>query len=160
MRVSKFLELGTVVCRLEATRTEDVLREILAGIRDRGGLLPEDRFEDALVALLKRESVGSTGLGLGVALPHAKLPYVREFAVGLGISRSGIDFQATDLAPVHVIFLVLSPVDDPYRHLRLMGLIAGLARKDGFLDAIRRCASAEAAIDLVREAETSLFPDE
>ena len=160
MRVSELLQRGAVICRLTATRTEEAIREILEGLVEKGNEITRERLDDTQVALLKRESVGSTGFGHGVALPHAKLPYVRDFALGLGVSRSGVDFQSSDGRPVHVVFLVLSPVDDPYAHLRLMGLLAGIVRQDGFVDAMRRCASSDAVVDHIAGSETHLFPDE
>jgi PTS system fructose-specific IIA component/PTS system nitrogen regulatory IIA component len=149
-----------VIDRLSATRTEDVIREILEGLRDRGSALDGERIDDALVALLKRESVGSTGLGRGIAIPHAKLPFVRDFTVGLGVSRPGVDFGASDGRPVHAVFLVLSPEDDPYGHMRLMGLVAGIVRKEGFVERLRRCTTPETVVALVEESEEILFPDE
>ncbi|MBD3267709.1 PTS sugar transporter subunit IIA [bacterium] len=71
-------------------------------------------------ALIEREEVGSTGIGHGVALPHAKCVEVKDIYVACGISPGGIDFDALDRNPVHIFFLILAPRTAPGQHLKVM----------------------------------------
>lgn len=159
MKLSRFLERGVVLPELEATTTEAVIGEMLDGL-----ILVEQldaaRRNETLIALLKRESIGTTGLGSGVALPHAKLGFLDDFACALGVSQEGADFGASDSRPVQLVFMLLSPDDDPYGHLNLMGVIAGVVRAEDAIARILRCRSVPACISEIAEIEKQLFPDD
>ena len=77
-------------------------------------------------ALIEREEVGSTGIGRGVALPHAKCAEVKDIYVACGISTQGIDFDALDREPVYIFFLILAPRSAPGRHLKVMSILTRL----------------------------------
>ena len=77
-------------------------------------------------ALIEREEVGSTGIGHGVALPHAKCVEVKEICLACGISPQGMDFDALDREPVHIFFLILAPKTAPGQHLKVMALLTRL----------------------------------
>jgi fructose-specific phosphotransferase system IIA component len=85
--------------------------------------------EVILDALIEREEVGSTGIGHGVALPHAKCAEVKEIFVACGISQEGIDFDALDRNPVHIFFLILAPRTAPGQHLKVMATLTRLLSK-------------------------------
>lgn len=157
LRLTNLLRDGLIVPELQASTTEGVIAEMIDGLILLGRLDPADR-KRTFISLLKRESLGTTGLGSGVALPHAKLEHVADFVGGIGISRDGVDFQSSDGKPVHVVFLLLSPVDDPYGHLNLMGIMAALVRSEGAIEALSGIRSAGDAIECVEEIERELFP--
>ncbi len=159
LRLSKLLEAGVVLPDLEGRTTDEVIGEMLDALIA-SGIHDSERREDTLVALLKRESTSTTGLGSGIALPHAKLPYLSDFVCALGVSRKGVDFRSSDQLPVRLVFLLLSPIDDPYGHLSLMGVIAGLVRTEGFVDELSWCRSAQSALDHIGDAERQLHPDD
>ncbi len=81
-------------------------------------------------ALLEREEVGSTGIGHGVALPHAKCVEVKEICVACGISSEGVDFDALDQEPVYIFFLILAPRSAPGQHLKVMAALTRLLSKE------------------------------
>lgn len=103
------------------SRTKDAaLYEIVetlataAEVRDR---------EKLLAAILDRESAVSTGIGLGVAVPHAKIPEVSEFLVAYGRSREGIEFGSIDDRPVHHVVLIVGPPDRQPRYLQFLASV-------------------------------------
>lgn len=158
MRLSTLLASGAALPDLEASTTESAIREMIDGLVARDALAAPLQ-DDVLVALLKRESTSTTGLGAGVALPHAKLRAIPDFVCAVGVSRRGIDFRASDRKPVLAVFLLLSPLDDPYGHLELMGVIGGLVRQDGFVTHLARCRTADSLVETIEQAERKLFPD-
>lgn len=84
-----------------------------------------------LEAVLKRERIVSTGIGLGVAVPHAKIEGVSEFVIAYGRSKAGIPFGAIDDAPVHHIVLIAGPADQQQRYLQFLATVTlRLKRKD------------------------------
>ncbi|MEW6234057.1 MAG: PTS sugar transporter subunit IIA [Candidatus Omnitrophota bacterium] len=80
-------------------------------------------------ALMEREEVGSTGIGHGVALPHAKCVEVKEICVACGFTPEGVDFDALDQEPVYIFFLILAPRSAPGQHLKVMASLTRLLSK-------------------------------
>jgi PTS system nitrogen regulatory IIA component len=87
-------------------------------------------------AVWDREEALSTGIGNGVALPHARIKGLRQTVVVVGISSLGIDFDAPDNHPVHVIFLILTAADAPGAQLQLAAEIARLFRHPGLTERV------------------------
>lgn len=117
-------EVGPLVCdaflpELHATTKEEAVREIVAALAS-GGKIDRADEEEVVAAVLKREELGSTGIGRGFAVPHAKQRSVRRVVGTMALSRRGLDFNSLDNRPVHVIFLFLSPADAPGEHLRAL----------------------------------------
>jgi PTS system nitrogen regulatory IIA component len=79
--------------------------------------------ERVLSAVVDREKIVSTGIGLGVAVPHAKIPEVSEFVVAYGRSRQGIDFGSIDDRPVHHVVLIVGPPDRQQRYLQFLATV-------------------------------------
>ena len=123
------------------------------------GCLGADERERILISLLKREAISTTGLGDQIAVPHAKLESLPDFVGACAISKQGVDFRAADGKKVKTIFLLLSPDDDPYGHLGLLGTIATLVRQEGFLDSLAKCSGTEEAIEFIETAEMALYRD-
>ena len=120
-------EPANVVRDLRAVEREGVLAE-LVGTLVSGGTLARREGEKALELLRKREALGSTGIGGGVAIPHVKMPGLRRIAAALGLSRTGIDYRSVDGVRVRVVFLVLRPDGEEEEHLRFLRWISNLAR--------------------------------
>lgn len=107
---------------------ETVLRafaERIAGL----GLVKDG--EGLLRMLLEREQLGSTGIGSGIAIPHSKIPGLRQGIVAVGMVHGGVDFGAADGQPVRLFFLVLSPSGAPAEHLQVLATISRWIKADG-----------------------------
>jgi len=118
------LDLGRVT-------KEDAVRAMVASLV-RADAIPQAEADHVCEAVLRRESYGSTGIGRGVAVPHAKHSTVQAVVASLGLSREGIDFQSLDGRPVHVIFLIISPENRPGDHMRALERISRHLRKPEF----------------------------
>ena len=95
---------------LESTNKEDALRELAKTVSE----APEVGDGERLIgAILERESIMSTGIGLGIAIPHAKIESVTDFVVGLGMSSAGIEFNSLDEKPVHFMVMIAGPNCSP-----------------------------------------------
>lgn len=115
-----FLEPGTFVRRLEARSGYHAIGELSAVVAAACGL--ESRQVEHAVAT--RERLASTGIGNGVAVPHARIPGLPHAVVGLGLSEAGVDFNAPDGRLAHVICLILTPVDDDGAQIEILSDIA------------------------------------
>ena len=122
-----FLKPDAVLPDLKANHKNDALREIVESLVDSGVIADGDT--DCIVAtLLRREELGSTGIGKGVALPHTKHPAVSREVGTIAWSAEGIDFDSVDDQPVHLIVLLLSPTDQHTDHIRALAKIATFIR--------------------------------
>jgi nitrogen PTS system EIIA component len=102
---------------------------------------------------MKREVIGSTGIGHGIAIPHCRTPVVKDIVCAYGHSVAGIDFDSLDTEPVFSVFLLLTPPDQKEQHLQLMKSFANQIRKEHFCEFLQQVNSAQSLIDLLTEFE-------
>ena len=100
--------------------------------------------ERLLAAVLDRERIVSTGIGLGVAVPHAKIPEVSEFLIAYGRSKEGIDFGSIDDRPVHHIVLIVGPPDRQQRYLQFLATVTLKLKQPALCKALEDAADAAA----------------
>jgi PTS system nitrogen regulatory IIA component len=151
MKLHPFLSEDLVLPGLKGRDRDDVLREMVEHLRERAGAVTgEDLFEK----LLAREKLGTTAIGGGVAIPHCKVGGLKAPVLVLGLSRRGVDFQSLDGRATHIIFLVLSPLENPGVNLRVLASIAKLLRKSGTLaPKLVKARTAGDALRTLREEE-------
>jgi mannitol/fructose-specific phosphotransferase system IIA component (Ntr-type) len=128
--------------RMEVLRTlaERIAR--LGLVKDKGALVQK---------LLEREQLGSTGVGAGVAIPHCKLPGLRQGIVAVGLAPGGVDFGAADGEPVKLFFVVLSPAAAPAEHLQVLAAISRWIRADRHAERILELDDPQAVYEFLQE---------
>lgn len=107
------------------------LREMVRGIAKEFPALREDEL---FSVIMDRERLSSTGIGSGIAIPHAKPPHCKEHIAAFGRSRAGIDFEAIDGKPVHMIFMIIGPLGANEAHLRALARISKFLHDANFRD--------------------------
>jgi len=152
MKLTNFVCFKATVAELKAKDRDGVIAE-LVGSLDKAGLLGKGKSKEITKAVIERENEASTGMGKGIAVPHVKHPVVKDVVAAIGQSGSGIDFSALDKQPVYSVILLISPVDEPDRHLQAMESVFRHLHKDKFRKFLRQCRSAEQIEELVREAD-------
>src|SRR5437879_4427447 len=157
MRMSDFVVREAIVPELAATTKEGVIREMVESLRGVGYFKGTDP-EDIVKAILKRELLGSTGIGRGVAIPHTKHNSVDRLIGTVAISRPGVAFDSLDGEPVYVFVLLISPQDRPGDHLRALENVSRSLRDDGFVRSIRQATTRESIWGLLDEVERSSQP--
>lgn len=103
----------------------------------------------ALEAVLKREKAYSTGIGKGIAVPHARLPFLDECVAAMGISRQGIDFDALDGEKAHIIILLLTPSNSHNEHLKTLANIAHLMNTKEIVEGILHAENAAEIVSMI-----------
>lgn len=152
MTLTEYLAETRVVTDLRDDDVRGILEQLLdPAVRDGTVTNPEA----VLAALLKREEILSTGIGHGIAIPHAVSSRIPEPQVLLGICPGGTDYHSVDGAPVHVFFVLLSPPDRASHHTRLLARIARLGRDPEFVETLRACADPAAAIEHIAWYEST-----
>jgi nitrogen PTS system EIIA component len=146
MKLGDILSPESISLDLKAEGKRDALEE-LCGLLAKAKKLPEP--EVLLRTLVDRESLGSTGIGQGVAIPHGKSPSVPAQAVALGVSKKGVDFDALDGEPVHILFLVAAPPDAAGPHLKALAKISRLLKDKPFRQALRDAVSVDDVLNIL-----------
>jgi PTS system nitrogen regulatory IIA component len=131
---------GTVVAGLESREKFEAIRELIRSAPVFDGAEIRDRITDAVV---QRERILSTGLGRGVALAHGTTDAVDRIVIALGVSREGIDYEAVDQAPVHLLFVIVNPPDRQVEYLLALAAVTRIVRDEEFRQKLRAGASAE-----------------
>ena len=142
MGMSNFVVREAILPDLAATTKEAVIREMIESLRTAGYFKGGDT-EDIVKAVLKRELLGSTGIGRGVAIPHTKHNSVERLVGTVALSRAGVGFDSLDGEPVHVFVLLISPQDRPGDHLRALENVSRCLRDDAFVRALRGATTRE-----------------
>lgn len=154
MKVSNLLTRDMILVDLNSANRDDALREIVGFLKKRRKVIKEKELLDKLK---KREELGSTAIGNGVAIPHCKSKTIDEAAVLLAISRDGIPFDAMDGKPAHLFFLVVSPPENPSLNLQILAAIAHLVRKSKHLiQKIKEASNIGEIMEIISEEEEQL----
>ena len=154
MKLCDFVVQAALIPEIPLGSKESAIRLMVAALRQAGSIKASD--EDGIVAaILKREELGSTGIGRGVAVPHTKHPSVDKLIAAIAVSKDGVDFASLDGEPVYVMFLLVSPPDRPGDHLRGLENISRHLRNDKFCKFLRQSKSAQDIWELLQEADNN-----
>lgn len=134
MHLSEILTPGRILCGVQAQSRKRVL-EYLGELFSRD--LPQLTSTEIYDSLLARERLGSTGLGKGVAIPHARIPQTQVALAAFVQLKHGVSFEALDNQPVDLVLALLVPADSTQAHLELLAQIAGLFSDAGFREQLR-----------------------
>jgi fructose-specific phosphotransferase system IIA component len=134
MKVLEFLDPSSISLDLKSQSKADAIKELCGLLKSNGKI---NDLEPVANALMEREKLGSTGIGQGVAIPHGKSDATPTMIGALGISRKGVQFDALDGEPVHVIFMLVAPNDASGQHLKALARISRLLKDKFFRQAIK-----------------------
>jgi PTS system fructose-specific IIA component/PTS system nitrogen regulatory IIA component len=152
MKLTDFVVREAITPDLQVGSKEQAIRGLVASLRGAGAIPAGD--EDGIVAaIMKREELGSTGIGRGVAVPHTKHPSVDRLIATVAICHAGVDFASLDGDAVHILFLLVSPPDKPGDHLRGLENISRHLRSETFCNFLKQAKSGDEVWELLREAD-------
>ena len=134
------------VIDLESTKKDDVLKEIVGAVATTDAVTDEEAL---LEAVRQREKILSTGIGLGIAIPHARIGAVKRFVVAVGRHRDGLDFESIDQKPVRIVVLIAGPADTQKPYLELLAQLSKRLKLEHVRTKIAGGASAADVVDLL-----------
>jgi PTS system nitrogen regulatory IIA component len=155
MKLGEIIPDGGILDDVKATEKEEVIKEMVAALV-KTGRIDEANSKKVVKALMDREELGSTGIGAGVAVPHAKHDSVSDLVGAFGRSKKGIAFESLDGEPVHVLFLLLSSKSASGAHLEALAYISRLVRDEKFVKFLRDAKDAAAIRDILSDADQTL----
>lgn len=152
MKIMDFLSKKAIVTDIKSTKKEDVIRELVDALIGAGEV--EKRHRNKLIeALMARETLGSTAIGQGIAIPHAKSDSVSKLVAAFGLSKKGIDFDSLDGDLAFIFFLLLAPQDSAGPHLKALARISRLLKDKYFRDTLRSCTDEKSIVKIVTEED-------
>ena len=152
MRISDFLSKEAIHVDLQATDKRGIIAELVGLLISAKKIDERDRAK-LIHSLLERESLGSTGVGHGIGIPHGKLEGVRELVAAFGISQRGVDFQSLDGDPVYLFFLLVAPYDSAGPHLKALARISRLLKDKFFRNTLRKAPSPEEVLEIIQKED-------
>jgi mannitol/fructose-specific phosphotransferase system IIA component (Ntr-type) len=156
MKFGDFVSSEAIRARLAADDKEGAIREMIGALLE-AGRISADEVDSIVKAIMKREELGSTGIGRGVAVPHTKHPSVQRLVGTVAVSCDGIDFNSLDGEKVQLFFLLISPPDRPGDHLRALENISRQLRDDTFCKFLKQATTPDDIRQLLDEADNNGF---
>jgi len=156
MKFADFILLDAIRTEIQAVDKEGVIREMTQSLLEAGGI-KGDEYEGIVKAIIRREELGSTGIGYGIAVPHTKHPSVDRLVGTVAISSGGIDFDSLDGEKVYLFFMLVSPPDRPGEHLRALEHITRQLRDETFCRFLKQSKTREDIKQLLEEADDNMF---
>lgn len=152
MCMTNFVVRDAILPSLSATTREEAIRELVKSLQQ-AGFFRDSEIEEIVAAVMRREQLGSTGIGRNIAIPHSRYAGVERLIGTVGISRAGIPFDSIDGEPVHIFVLLVSPQDRPGDHLRALECVVRVMRDDRFARELREATTREAIWLLLDSAQ-------
>jgi PTS system nitrogen regulatory IIA component len=152
MRFDEFVCFEATIPELQATDRDAAITELVSALAQ-AGKISNESAKDVTKAVIKRENEASTGMGKGVAVPHVKHAAVKNVVAAVGQSGTGIDFASLDEQPVYSVILLISPVNNPDKHLQAMENVFRHLQKEKFRKFLRQCRAPTELEDLLKEAD-------
>ena len=152
MKLTDFIVEDAIITEIKATGKEAVIREMLNSLKEAQKIDNKD-VEGIIKSLMKREELGSTGIGKGVAVPHTKHDSIKKIMGVIARSTQGVDFNALDGEPVHLFFLLLSPNDSAGSHLAALERISTVIRDNDFRRFMREANGKVGMIEILKEVD-------
>ena len=152
MALVDYLGETTICTNLAGKDRDEAVRSLLERFVT-GKMLGKDTLGTALTAVLDREKLGSTAIGNGVAVPHARIKEIKGVLVAFGFSREGVEFNALDRSAVHMIFLVLGPKEGADDYLTVLQHISKLVQNGDFRRFVSRARTGRDVVELIREMD-------
>ena len=151
VKITDYMSEDLISLKLKSKNKDDVLMELA----DLIAVSPDVHNEENVIykALIEREKLGSTGIGKGVAIPHAKTDAADKLTIAFGISKEKIDFKSLDDEKVNLFFVFASPMKDSQVYLKVLARISRLIRNEGFRNKLLNCHTPEEVIKYIDEEE-------
>jgi mannitol/fructose-specific phosphotransferase system IIA component (Ntr-type) len=136
------------IVHLKDTTKDDCLKTLVRVLAKTPQVTKE---KELLKAISDRERILSTGIGQGIAIPHAKIDSVSEFVAAIGISKAGIPFDSIDDKPAHLIVMIAGPEGQSERYLRILSRFTAILKPETTRSRIIEAKKAEQVLEILRE---------
>ncbi|PIP19618.1 MAG: PTS fructose transporter subunit IIA [Candidatus Omnitrophica bacterium CG08_land_8_20_14_0_20_41_16] len=155
MQIMDFLSPKAIIIGIESTKKEDVIKELVDALVNAGDI--KKRFRNKLIdSLMSREALGSTAIGQGIAIPHAKSDCVEKLVAAFGLSNKGVDFDSLDGELAYIFFLLVAPSDSAGPHLKALARISRMLKDKYFRDTLRASQDDKAVVKIITQEDEKI----
>lgn len=155
MNLFSLLDEITVLPNYEADSKKELINALVDTLKDKVDSI--DQLDDVRKAVFEREEIMSTGVGKGLAIPHAKTKAVSENHAAFALLKDPLDFDSIDKEPVRLVFLLVGPESRNSQHIKLLSRISRLMNSGSFREKILACNSKEEILEAFRMEEEKYF---
>jgi PTS system nitrogen regulatory IIA component len=148
--LTELLKPDRVLVPLSARDKSGVIAELTRHLIDQSG----GSYDEVLEAVQEREAVLSTGIGFGVAIPHARSSAVSQLTLVCGVSPEPVPFDSIDGEPVRLFFLIVGPESSAGQHVKILSRIARLVRRENLRERLCEARSSDEFYEALLDAET------
>ena len=157
MRITELLTKDTIAMDLSASDKNGVIDELVNQLDKAGKLSDVASFKEAIH---NRESQSTTGIGEGIAIPHAKVAAVKSPAIAFGKSKEGVDYQSLDMQPAHLFFMIVAPEGGAQTHLDALAKLSGILMDENVRERLIHAESPEKVLQIIDEADDEATKEE
>ncbi|WP_122640507.1 PTS fructose transporter subunit IIABC [Romboutsia sp. Marseille-P6047] len=157
MKITDLIDKKSINLNLKSSNKPDVIDELVELMDDSGNLNNKDEYKKAI---LSREELSTTGIGEGIAIPHAKTKAVNKAYLATGVSKEGIDYEAFDGSLAHLFFMIAAPDGANDTHLQVLARLSTILMDEEFRKKLINASSKDEFIELINEKEKEKFPEE
>ncbi len=150
MKMLEFLDKDAITVDIKSTKKEDVIKELVDLISK---VHPIKDKKSLIGTLMNRELLGSTGIGQGIGIPHAKSSVVKKLIAAFGISRTGVDFDSLDGEPTYIFLLLVAPEDAAGPHLKALAKISRMLQDKFIRDSLISAKNKDIIFDIIRHED-------
>ncbi len=150
MKLTAIMRQSLILPEINAKSKAEALKEIITAILKE---FPELNENDLFSVIMEREKLSSTGIGSGIAIPHAKIPNIKYHIAAFGRSKVGIPFNAIDSKPVYLIFLIIGPQGANEAHLKALARISKFLHDTAFRERLFTAESAQLIYETIAEKD-------
>ncbi|MCM8760723.1 MAG: PTS sugar transporter subunit IIA [Candidatus Omnitrophica bacterium] len=154
MKIMDFLNKKAVTANLKATDKQEVIKELVDLLSKAEDIKNKDEL---IKALLTRESLGSTGIGQGIGIPHAKTPSVKNLVAAFGLSQKGVNFDSLDGEPVYIFFLLIAPEESAGPHLKALARISRMLKDKYFRELLKKAKDEKEILRIIQEEDSKKY---
>ncbi len=148
MQLVDVLKENQIFLNFEAENKDKAIEKFVSSLQQSGSIKEPEALKDAL---FEREKLGTTGVGGGIAMPHARSSAIKDLTVAFFRSESGIDFKAIDSSPVNLVFMLLAPVSSGGPYLKLLAKISRLLRSEEFKASLLAAKNPAEIMQIIKE---------
>ncbi|PQD96631.1 PTS fructose transporter subunit IIABC [Pradoshia eiseniae] len=153
MKITDLLKKETIVLHLSSSNKQEVIEELVNKLDTAGRLSDREGYKQAII---EREQQSTTGIGEGIAIPHAKSGAVKEAALCFGRSKDGIDYESLDGQPAKLFFMIAAPEGANDTHLDTLSKLSSMLMYDDFRQALLNAGSADEVLSIIDAKQTEL----
>jgi len=146
LRITKLLTSSTILLHLSSKEKKGVIEELVKTLDHAGKLNDREQFKEAILA---REAQSTTGVGEGIAIPHAKTKAVKEAAIAFGRSQNGVDYESLDGQPAHLFFMIAAPQGANDTHLQALARLSSMLMREEVRHALLQAKTKDEVLAII-----------